>query len=567
MQGRLFKTLIIVLMSGAAIYSLAGFLITPRILRYWIENSIATETGGQLAVDGVYVNPFTLSVTLTNVTLADGKNKIFLSLGRIETHLWTIEKSASGRPGRDARIHDLRFNNLSTGEALLLAPRLFVTSLVVIAEKGSVTVDSASVQSPGLHITRDSAGHTDLPAWIALPGHAFSFDTLEFSGGDIWFTDNSVSPAARTVLGDLVGTITRRPAASPSLMTAEVEGRFGDSGHGVLKAEWKPSARSAATRVNLVLRQIDLAHLSPYFARVAGRDIVTGTGDVTLRYEQHDSAVRMSNRLAIDNLRFGDSEEIESGAELPLELAVALLTDEKDHIDVTIPLLRSTVDTGGDPASLLVDGTTEYIRELTATPFEYLAKLVGVGEDQFDHLAFPPGSAEITPVTAEQITLLAEALNRRRLLRVRARPAFDPVADRDAIAAQQVRLHIDLATSAGFADRVAGAPLDFDDPKARAVLEEFANARLSTSQRNGISGRFSNNGTDYYRSVYDALVVNEAVSETGLRRLARFRAKSIIGALVNNGVDETRLLLADDVESRIEEPDAILLRLEALAGQ
>jgi hypothetical protein len=124
-----------------------------------------------------------------------------------------------------------------------------------------------------------------------------------------------------------------------------------------------------------------------------------------------------------------------------------------------------------------------------------------------------------------------------------------------------------LATSASPPGSTTHTPLDFDDAKVRAILDEFAGARLRQAQRIAISNRFRDNDADYYRSVYDALVANENVSETVLRRLARFRARSIVGALANEGIDSERLLLADEIEGVVLGPDESVVRLEVISAQ
>jgi hypothetical protein len=219
---------------------------------------------------------------------------------------------------------------------------------------------------------------------------------------------------------------------------------------------------------------------------------------------------------------------------------------------------------GSDAIRIIGDGMSEYIRDLAAKPFDVLASLVGHPEEELNGLSFAPGSAAITPATNDKIRLLARALDQRPLLAVRARPAYDPAADRDAIAAQQVRLHVALATSAGLRDPATHAPPDFGDPKVREILDEFAGERLAESQRLAISGSHPVHDADFYRMVYDALVANEPVSETALRRLARFRATSVINALAASGVGKQRLLVAETIDTTTTDAEPISVQLEAV---
>jgi hypothetical protein len=572
LQKKYFNVLIIVLLAGIAIYALAGFLVAPRMLTNWVETSIATEPGSRLTVEGAYVNPFTLFLSLTNVTLINDKNKAIISVAGIRSHFWSIEKFRSKRPGHDAEIRELQVNNPSTADKVLTAPYLSATGLVVNAANGKITVGTARLETPEFRVVRDGEGNLQLPAWLPLPQNdspaaTVVFDTLDVSGGQIRLTDHAHSPAVRLEAGDIVANVTRGRVAGATTVTVEFAGRVGESGSAEVGADWRPGDWRAPTTVDLALRHIDLPVVSPYFEQIAGRGIAAGIGDLTLHYERRDSNVRIDHRFGIDGFQLDEDVSTDTDTELPLDLAVALLADEGNRIDFSIPTLQAGVAAGFDPLRIIVAGVRDYVTDLATTPFDSLASLVGSNDEDLGSFTFLPASADITAATAEKISLLARALELRPLLGLRTRPAYHPVADRDAIAAEQVRLHVRLATSASPPGSATHKPLDFDDAKVRAILDEFAGARLSQAQRNAISNRFRDNDADYYRSVYDALVANENVSETVLRRLARFRARSIAGALADKGIDSERLLLADEIDAVVLGPDEIVVRLEVICAQ
>lgn len=567
MQKKFFKISIVTLLAGVAAYSLAGFLLAPYMVKYWIENSIATEPGLKLGVAGVHVNPFTLFISLTNVTLFDPKNKPIISLARAETSLPIMEKLRGTRPGYEVEMRGLRVTDPSTGVAVATIPGLSATALTVNAAQGSISVDDVRLRNPEFRIVRAAEALPRPPAWLPLPGSnspaaARLFEKLEISGGTMRFTDHAVSPAMQLFAGDISGSITHRRAAGAVSLAVALEGRFGKSGSVEVSADWQLSGQHPPATINLALHGVDLPAVSPYFARIAGRGIVAGAGDLTLHYERRDRSVRVDNRIVVDRLQFDDRMLTGTDAELPLSLAAALVTDERDQIDISIPMLHSGID--DDLVPLIADSLTSFIRELAATPFDVLAVLVGRENEELGRLAFPPGSADLTPATAEKIALLAQALTRRPLLGLRTFPAYDPAADRDAIAARQVRLHVSLATSAAPSGLATQTQLDFDDPKVRAILDEFAGARLRESRRNAILNRFDDKESAYYRAVFDALIANEIVSETALRRLARFRATSVTDAFASNGVDEGRVLPADEIETTTTGPGAVVVRLEAV---
>jgi hypothetical protein len=111
LQRRFSRTWFFVLLAGMATYSLAGFVIAPRAIKHWLENSNVIEPDCRLDVQNVYVNPFTLFLSLNNVTLLEKENKLFVSVGRVDTYLWSVEKFRSKRAGRDVEFLQLTFRD------------------------------------------------------------------------------------------------------------------------------------------------------------------------------------------------------------------------------------------------------------------------------------------------------------------------------------------------------------------------------------------------------------------------------------------------------------------------
>lgn len=558
------------LLAGVAMYSVAGYLVAPRVIRHWVENSVATGPEHRLGVEDVRVNPFTLFISLTDVTLINEENKRIVSIARIETRLHPMERLQKLRTGFDVAIRGMKVVDPVNDEAILTVSNVSATHLVVHAAHGRLTLSAARLKNPELRVLRDAAGQLRLPAWLrsllgGSPPASIDFDTLEVTGGTLRFTDHAFSPAIRLDGGDIVGTVARRRPRDAESMRMEFKGRFGESGSGHVIAAWQAPQAAGPATVNLAMQHIRLATLSPYFERFAGRGVEAGSGDLVLHYERRETAAQIDGRIDVERLQLADAIATDTGDTTPLQLVAALTTDETGRIDLSIPVLQSGDNV--DPVAAIANSLDDYFSDLADTPFAVLAGVVGHEEQELGELAFPPGSAEITTVTAEKIGLLAQALGRRPLIALRARPAYDAAEDRNAIAAQQVNLHIKLATSTDSPASSTQSSFDFGDPKVRLILDEFAGARLSESRRLAISRRFESADLAYYEALYDALIRNEKVSETVLRRLARFRAGSVIRALAESGVEEKQLLLADAIEMTPSDSGGVIIRLEALPLQ
>ncbi|MFN2333769.1 MAG: hypothetical protein ABR550_05020, partial [Wenzhouxiangellaceae bacterium] len=284
--------------------------------------------------------------------------------------------------------------------------------------------------------------------------------------------------------------------------------------------------------------------------------------DLTLRTARAEEEVRSEARFTVRRLAFGDCDAEFSPQRWSLERAVALLKDNDGRIELSLAGRANAASADASWFAGLDTALRDRIAELAANPFEAMAELAGQPEQPLDRLPFEPGSAAITATAQTRLNVLGAALAARPALALRILPAYDPRSDRRALAEQQMRLHIALATSAGPPGRAQRMPLDFDNRKVRVVLEEFAAERLSQSALKSVSARYPAADRSYYQTVFRLLVDNEAVATSALERLAGYRAQSIADGLAAAGIARPRLARAEVIEQVDGPPDTVPLTLE-----
>lgn len=566
--GKTGKSWLIGLLAGAAVYAFAGFLVAPRVIQLWIENPNLSGPGCRLSVQEVYVNPFTMFLSLSDATLFEQESKSLISATVAETRIWSIDRLRTGTPGRDVTIRNLVVTNTDNGERLLAVPDAFLGDLEIGARSGLIHTAHARLERPDAAITRDVGGIRHYPAWLAVPGNGragacISLDGLRATGGTLKIRDNTVTPAVQLVLQHIEAGALRQPGGDAEVMEVAVEARLGARGTISIEAQLRHPAGRHPDLFSMTARNVDLQALSPYARRIFGRDVVAGLGNATLLQQRHNATLRFDNHLGFDQLTLNDDADGATDDTLVPDLALALATDTTGHSAFSIQ-----GSLGDSPersvVSVFTDSLAARFDTLAARPFRVLAEVAGKPDAVLDEIAFLPGSAEMAPAATDTLALLVNALRRRPRLGIDVWPAYDLVADRDAIAAQQVKLHIALATSATARDRGNAAAPDFSDARVRDVLDEFAAARLTETQRQSIS-RSARDDSTRYRDIYFALVANERVSETVLRRLARFRARSVIDTLDRQGIDRNRFRIADTLDATATGAALVSVKLDVKA--
>jgi hypothetical protein len=549
-------TLAVLALAAVALYAFAGFFLAPRLVEQKLEATVGQQSDLTLAIGAAKVNPFTLTLSLDDVTLFRRQNTPEVSIDGVDARIRPASLSERSLILRDVVIRGLEIADIQSQEAFLTVPGITTAALVMGSSRHAISAGTARLESPQLQLQRRADGILNLRhEFTSLLPHQAAAGAggarFEISGGTVEFTDRSVPTPVRLSIDDIDGTIVRRGIGQETATAISVKGRVSDMGRGEIAVEWLPARPHEATRIELGLHDVEIAALSPYIAEVIGRHILAGRMDLTMQLVLDEAELDLTNLLVIRDLQLGGRVDSPVAPDLPVELAAALLEDRDGTIAVRVPVARRLLDAGETPARVFAHALTDYIAAVAATPFERLAELAGRPDLDLDRFGFPPGSADITDDSRAKLTALDRALELRPKLGLTVYPGFDPATDRHALGTQQIRLHINLATatSAAMPDRAAAKPVDFDDPKVRSVLDEFAATRLPQWQQAAIAERFPGRDAAFYRAVFRALVDNEEVARPALERLARYRARSIVEELVSAGNENSRIRLAETTDS------------------
>ena len=142
----------------------------------------------------------------------------------------------------------------------------------------------------------------------------------DFSGG---VTGISSDPASRTMI--------------------KLDGKVDEYGFTTVEGGISPFAPKTFTDLTVKFQNVEMKPLSPYSATFAGRKIASGTLNLKLEYKIQNSELLGENNVVLEKFTLGDRVEAPNAINLPLDLAIALLTDTEGKIDVAVPV-KGNVD-------------------------------------------------------------------------------------------------------------------------------------------------------------------------------------------------------------------------------
>ena len=168
---------------------------------------------------------------------------------------------------------------------------------------------------------------------------------------------------------------------------------------------------------------------------------------------------------------------------LPLDLAVALLSDSNGRIDIGLPVSGDLNDPQFSIGPLLWKGIMNLITKAVTAPFRALGGLFGGGGDaKFDTVQFDPGRAELLPPEKEKLKQVADALGKRPQLKLTVRGQYSPAVD--GLLFRQIAVLRAVAAQKGLQQKEDGdmEPLDPGDSRTRRALEKLFVARFGRSR-------------------------------------------------------------------------------------
>jgi Domain of Unknown Function (DUF748) len=365
--------------------------------------------------------------------------------------------------------------------------------------------DTSTASAP-----QDSTKKTKLNAW-----------RIQIAGADIEFADLSLRPQFGTRISDLSGLIVGLSTDASTRAEVSMEGKVDQFGLARLTGTIAPFGASEFTDLKAIFRNLEMANLTPYSGKFAGRKIESGKLSLNLEYKIEARKLKGENQVIIDNIKLGERVDSPEATNLPLDLAIALMRDSNGVIDLGIPVQGSLDDPQFSYGSLMWKAIVNVLTKIATAPFRALGALLGGSGEEFEAVIFEPGEARLLPPEREKLAKLAKALEQRPQLKLTIEPRFDKTADRDALADNIVKL--DIGKRAGMKPPGANEPLviSFTDPKVQAALDELAmsagddaailRAKYLPPASNAITGLIQN--------------ARERVTEKGRNELAEARGK------------------------------------------
>ncbi len=477
-------------------------------------------------------------------------------------------------------------NRLDIGELRLVAP----AGRLIIAEDQSVNLtdvlkkpkDGAAAASAGEPASEDgvagAATADDAGATVDDP-FPVSIARMRISKGVLEFADLSLRPQFGTRMHELQGVITGLGTDPTRSAKVQLDARVDKYGSAKIRGQISVLRPAKLTDIEMTFRNLTMSSLSPYGVKFAGRAIKSGQLALDLQYKVKDSKLRGENKIVLKHVKLGEKVDSPGAADLPLDLAIAILSDSQGVIDIGLPVSGDLNDPKFAYGAVIGKAFGNLIGGIITAPFRALGALFGAGSDsQLDSIDFEPGRAVLAPPEREKLAAVAKAMKERTTLTLLVPPAYSAEADTPALKSLTVRTDIVARMGLDLTPGDDPGPIDAANPRAQVAIEALFSARyapevlalvkqraLAAAPAGGPAAAKSPTGPPpaFYQNLLDRLIKEQPVSDEELAQLAGQRSAAIVAEMTgSDALDGKRVRLGKARPASAADDKAVTLQLE-----
>ena len=398
-----------------------------------------------------------------------------------------------------------------------------------------------------------------------------SVERVRVENGTVDFADMSLVLPFAARVREFSGVVTGISSDPASRAKMKLEGRVDPTGSARLDGALSPFAPKRFMDLHAVFRNVEMQPMTPYSATFAGRKIASGRVSLDLEYKIKNGKLEGNNKVLLDKFTLGERVESPNALHLPLDLAIALLTDAQGQINVAIPVSGDVNNPKFGYGNLIWQAIATVIKNIVTAPFRALGALFGDGAAKLDAIAFDPGSARVLPTELDKLKMVARALQQRPKLEVIVDGRYHQAVDGKALRAEKVRRELAAEQNVKLAPGEKPGPVAFDDATTQRALEKLMTARAGGDAMVKFKAESGKRvGREFYQALYRRLVELHPLAAAELEALGRQRASAVAQAMVKDaGIDPARVALGKTAAAGEAPQDTIetKLRLDVLGAK
>ena len=253
----------------------------------------------------------------------------------------------------------------------------------------------------------------------------FGVKNFSLNNGEVDFSDASLFMPFATKISNLNGKLTDIDKKRPS--SGEFKGTVGKNGFSQITAKLFPFEIKQNTEIKLDFKDIDLINVTPYSGQFLGYKIKKGKLNLNLNYSVVDSKLNGSNLINFDTLTLGEKVDSKDAVNLPLSLAISILSDQNNQINIDLPVEGNLDDPDFKYGGVIWAAVKKLFADITLAPFRFLGNALGLGGKDLSSIDFLAGSSELISSEAPKIADFIKLTTAKPMMRLSITPTYSEI--------------------------------------------------------------------------------------------------------------------------------------------
>ncbi|MFM5325274.1 DUF748 domain-containing protein [Aeromonas veronii] len=423
---------------------------------------------------------------------------------------------------------------------------------IEINEDGTTNLQQLLLPQPA------AANSTHATAGSKAPDFRFTIDQLRTEQGNLRFADRSLSQ-------DFVADIASLGGQSRHI--SNIPGQRSDLAFNGKVDRYAPVTIRGGTNllvanpildIAVAFHNLELTTFTPYSGTYAGYAIDKGQLSMKLHYTLEGNRLEGDNDITIKKLQLGEKIKSDQAKDLPLGLAIALLSDANGVIQMNLKVKGDLDQPDFSIGNIFWDVLGNTLSKAITSPFSLLASLAD-GTEDLDELPFLPGEPDLPPTQQEKLVKLAQALKDRPKLNMNIRGKVNFNEERPIL--QRQKLERVLA-------KLTGNQADLDLLEQDSALQEALARAYEERFGEDLDDLADRLHLDEESAALRAQAVillrdQQLITAKSLRNLAMRRAQNTKEFLVDSqGIAPERLFVLDSQVKEEDKEAKVILTLD-----
>lgn len=403
-----------------------------------------------------------------------------------------------------------------------------------------------------------AAKSSEAKAGSKAPDFRFTIDQLRTEQGNLRFADRSLSQ-------DFVADIASLGGQSRHI--SNIPGQRSDLAFNGKVDRYAPVTIRGGTNllvanpildIAVAFHNLELTTFTPYSGTYAGYAIDKGQLSMKLHYKLEGNRLEGDNDITIKKLQLGEKIKSDQAKDLPLGLAIALLSDANGVIQMNLKVKGDLDQPDFSIGNIFWDVLGNTLSKAITSPFSLLTSLAD-GTEDLDELPFLPGDPDLTPTQQEKLVKLAQALKDRPKLSMNIRGKVNFNEERPIL--QRQKLERVLA-------KLTGNQADLDLLEQDSALQEALARAYEERFGEDLDDLADRLHLDEESAALRAQAVillrdQQLITAKSLRNLAMRRAQNTKEFLVDSqGIAPERLFVLDSQVKEEDKEAKVILTLD-----